>query len=198
MTPSDHSRRWKLSNDSQSKRSCARFASLALWLTILCHSQRRLTDFLSKTFGPNWESDLSLGAAGTGIPLIAPATLAASPAIRSKLQSRQSLMGTPTLPGGRATLSSLRTNSLDQAEEGQAEGDEDEVNVPGQRARISPEALRSHLEAVQTALRGMEQRLIAREVELEKTEQRARSEAALAEEKGEELAVMVKRLEAEQ
>lgn len=58
---------------------------------------------------------------------------------------------------------------------------------------MSREALKAQLDSVQALMRGVERRLISREVELDAVEMRAREEARKAEERAAEVEEMVRR-----
>ncbi|GAA5836140.1 hypothetical protein JCM9279_002207 [Rhodotorula babjevae] len=177
--------------------------------------QRRLTDYLERTYGPAWADDLGLSdAPGRGVA-------AASPAVRTKLVARASLMHTPTSSTAGAGLGSLtRSTTLgavaipespedDEDDEGAlkagTDGDSSTIDAttdapsslaptaaaPPAVAGPSPALLAEHLDSVQALLRSMEARLMARDAELVATERRARAEAARLGERGDELERLV-------
>ncbi|GAA5875950.1 hypothetical protein JCM1840_006225 [Sporobolomyces johnsonii] len=155
--------------------------------------QRRLTDFLERTYGPNWAEDLALSDK--------PA-LNSSPTIRTKLTARPSLLGTPSNPTPRVNPDTAPSLVPSETPHQGAESPSElsaspssfvppTVGVAAGQDPISPEALRKHLESVQALLRGMETRMIARSLELEAVEQRARHEAAVAQGRAVELEALV-------
>ncbi|GAA5823252.1 hypothetical protein JCM3770_000098 [Rhodotorula araucariae] len=179
--------------------------------------QRRLTDFLERTYGPAWADDLGLSdRAGGGVA-------AASPAVRTKLVARASLLHTPAAAFGSLTRSttlgavaipeSPESSEQDEADERAAALDAgapgpalpapsmDESNMvahpPGTGLAPPhgpPRALLvQHLDTVQTLLRAMEARLIARDAELAAVERRARDEGARLHERGAELERLVQK-----
>ncbi|KPV76379.1 uncharacterized protein RHOBADRAFT_52395 [Rhodotorula graminis WP1] len=183
----------------------------------LRRQQRRLTDYLERTYGPAWADDLGLSdAPGRGVA-------AASPAVRTKLVARASLMHTPTSSSASsgAGLGSLtRSATLGAVAIPESAEDEDddegarEEDTNGGTSSVddamkpssphvsssaaaplapgpSPALLAQHLDTVQALLRSMEARLVARDAELVATERRARSEAAKLGERGDELERLV-------
>ncbi|GAA5953315.1 hypothetical protein JCM21900_004481 [Sporobolomyces salmonicolor] len=155
--------------------------------------QRRLTDFLERTYGPNWAEDLALSDKPP---------LNSSPTLRTKLTARPSLLGTPSNPTPRVHPDTAPSLVPSNPPPGAAESPSDlsgpastvlppaAAGVAGQ-GPISPEALRKHLDSVQALLRGMETRMIARGLELEAVEQRARHETAVAQGRAAELEALV-------
>ena len=87
-------------------------------------------------------------------------------------------------------------DSFDPSESFLDEGESDSPRqvspMPGGGA--GAEAMRVHLESVQRLLRSMEQRLIARDVELEQSERRAREQVDIAQAKANELEQLVSQL----
>ncbi|ORY88846.1 hypothetical protein BCR35DRAFT_350758 [Leucosporidium creatinivorum] len=163
----------------------------------LKRQMRRLTDFLAKTLGLDWETSL-FGSPLSSITSSASSAALSSPALRSKLGGRQSLLATPNggLPLRRRISDSLEESSTEERDS--ADQEEGEEGTPTQpESLLTPQALRSHLDAVQTLLRSMEQRIIEREVELQEVEKRAREEARKARERSDELEELVRRLREE-
>ncbi|BGP52213.1 hypothetical protein JCM10450v2_008184 [Rhodotorula kratochvilovae] len=166
--------------------------------------QRRLTDFLERTYGPSWADDLGLSdRAGGGVAT-------ASPAVRTKLVARASLMHTPSAGLGSLTRSGTLAGmaipeSPEQDDADDATGDASLASAGESSSAQSPAAgitqtqgpppalLAQHLDSVQTLLRAMEARLIARDAELAAAEQRARDEGAKLHERGAELEELVER-----
>ncbi|KAK4699260.1 hypothetical protein P7C70_g7003, partial [Phenoliferia sp. Uapishka_3] len=146
----------------------------------------RLSQFLEKLYGPSWETDLATHLARpstSSLPLPLPHS-ASSPSIRPN-GPRPSILNSPN----RSTHSS---SSFPDLASPSHDGDDDAPMaldaVPSAKdPALSPEAMREHLESVQILLRGMERRLIAREVALDAVEKRAREGAEEAKRRGEDL-----------
>ncbi|GAA6004797.1 uncharacterized protein JCM10292_002517 [Rhodotorula paludigena] len=155
--------------------------------------QRRLTDYLERTYGPSWADDLGLSdrpanALGVG----------ASPAVRTKLVARASLAGTPTSYGTLTRSHTLGAVAIPESPvQEEQEQNSDVPPSPAEPPATSPPtsavspltslttapipaALAAHLDSVQALLRSMEARLISRDIELQAAEQRARVEAERA------------------
>ncbi|GAA5976439.1 hypothetical protein JCM5350_001690 [Sporobolomyces pararoseus] len=153
----------------------------------LRNKERRLNDWFERMYGPSWAEELNL----TDKP-----SLSSSPTIRTKLSSRPSTILLPT-----PTSSSSSTSSTSSIFSGTGTETpfttttttntthESSPNTTGtsEQTTLSPRLLKQHLESIQSLIRGMETRLIARGVELELVEKRARSEARFAESKKKEL-----------
>mgnify|MGYP001562661579 FL=1 len=116
-----------------------------------------MSQFLEKLYGPTWETDLASHlsrAPNPSLPLPLPPA-SSSPGLRSG--PRPSLLGSG---------SPSRTPDLTQSPPSES--------PTADPSALSPEAMREHLESVQVLLRGMERRLIAREVALDQVEKRAK------------------------
>lgn len=137
---------------------------------------------MEKLYGPAWEGELSRHLTTPSAPLVN------SPRTRG----RPSLLTMPSGSGiGRVTIAST------------PEGDESSDTLETLSAALvqrsvtdngngtSADELKSHLESVQKLLRGMERRLISRDVELEELERRAREEKTKAEQRTAELRQLV-------
>lgn len=176
--------------------------------------QRRLTDYLERTYGPAWADDLGLSdAPGRGVA-------AASPAVRTKLVARASLMHAPTPSTSLGSLTRSATLGAVAIPESPEDDEEDDAGrgawsescngastvgdtvdtasslAPSAAAQPvvqgpSPALLAEHLDTVQALLRSMEARLMARDAELVAAERRARAEAAKLGERGHELERLV-------
>ncbi|GAA6038923.1 hypothetical protein JCM8097_000576 [Rhodosporidiobolus ruineniae] len=194
-------------------------------LDALRNRQRRLTDFLERTYGADWADDLGL----TDKP-----RAGSSPIVRTKLAARASLANTGT-PTGLPPLSRLNSDASLLTSSSVFETPShssssissaalpDEPSSPSQAHSPSPAtttlspslptgpsfpasasltldpsaatALKAHLDSVQALLRSMESRLIARDVELAAVEKRAREEKELAGGKVSGLEETVRRLQ---
>ncbi|GAA5938386.1 uncharacterized protein JCM15063_000721 [Sporobolomyces koalae] len=138
--------------------------------------ERRLNDWFERMHGPNWAEELNL--------LSDKPTLASAPAFRSK--PRPSILTPP--PSSSATMSPSVEHVREESTESVTTSFSSvssppsiaATRIPGDSS-MSPEALKHHLESVQALIRGMESRLVARAVELEAVEKRARAESRLAE-----------------
>lgn len=151
--------------------------------------QRKLTDHLAKIYGPSWESELSLQSTSF-LP-----DPHGSPALRERLTGRTS-MSTPT------TLNRIQlgsSSSLSDLEVVESPSDTSLSSSPVLRSPLLPrgaisrEALKAHLDSIQALMRGVERRIISREVELDAVEMRAREEGRRAEERAAEVEEMVRR-----
>ncbi|GAA5961057.1 hypothetical protein JCM3765_006517 [Sporobolomyces pararoseus] len=145
----------------------------------LRNKERRLNDWFEKMYGPSWAEELNL----TDKP-----SLSSSPTIRTKLSSRPSILPTPASSSSSSIFSDPGTTpSTTQDSSPVGETPAQSLNIRSNDPTLSPLALKQHLESIQALIRGMETRLIARGVELETVEKRARSEARTAESKRIEL-----------
>ncbi|GAA6019413.1 hypothetical protein JCM11491_004820 [Sporobolomyces phaffii] len=166
----------------------------------LRNKERRLNDWFERMYGPGWAEELNL----TDKP-----ALAGSPAFRGgggpkHPSSRPNLLTTPSsssslssaassLSGSTALKPPLAGSPCDDRDgnSSTATSSANETQPPPvppvttssrpTDPSLSPLALRQHLESVQALIRGMETRLIARGVELDHVEKRARNEARRAE-----------------
>lgn len=152
-----------------------------------------MAELLTRLAGPNWEADFLAGPGigpGPSGSLATASGAFASPALRAKIGPRASLLGTPRA-SALATDSPRLARETDEPtlQEGEeADGDvegEDEgaggqgvVGLAGGAA--DAEAVREQVEAVQALIRGMQERMLKRDGELEGIERRAREEAARA------------------
>ncbi|GAA5884639.1 hypothetical protein JCM6882_005330 [Rhodosporidiobolus microsporus] len=183
-------------------------------LDSLRNRQRRVGDFLERTYGRNWAEDLELGDKRTN----------GSPVVRKKLVARASLAHSPSSSSSVPTLSRLNTDSSSSSSifetpthstSPSVSYDEPASPSHAPTASTSPpssappsstaapltldpsavSALKQHLESVQALLRSMETRLIARDAELLAVEKRAREEREKASGRAGELEGLVRRLE---
>ena len=155
-----------------------------------------MADLLARLAGPNWEADF-LGPSTSALPpslATASASAAnasfASPALRAKIGPRPSLLGTSRGTG--LALDSPRPagSSGDVLEEDEGEGEGGEAEEAAAGAGDQVEAVAEQLEAVQALIRGMQERMLKRDGELDGIERRAREEAGRAAERGREVGLM--------
>lgn len=216
LTISDHLQRATKSSPRRSKpsaRCCSGSESIvspSLSEPLIDHTPRsprlrKYTEVLSRAFGDDFEQTLINNGPLGALPSSSSSSFA-SPALRGKLV-RQSLGGaglaTPTsgsMPLRRRISDRTAGDSLIEEDSTVGEGEET-ANAEGGEAQngslLNAEALSAHLDAVQTLLRSMEKRIIDRETELLAVEKRAREEAKRAQETGQQLEELVRKLREE-
>lgn len=158
------------------------------------HRQRRLTDFLSTHFGPEWQSDLSLHLdrpAGSALPLPDKVVANGSPVVRTKLAARRTSLGLQNAPLASARSFESRFEPTTFEEEG-GDGeapDMDSSSRDGQAAIAS-----EHVAHVAKLVEQLDARLTRRAEELEVLERAARAEMSEAEERSRKLEELVRNL----
>lgn len=159
-----------------------------------------MADLLTRLAGPNWEADFASGPLPSSILPATAAGAFASPALRAKLGGRPSLPGT-SLPRALDSPRVAKVSDEPTVEEGE-ESAEAEAGEKAERSRqeaavlaaaSNAEAVRAQLESVQALIRGMQERMLKRDGELDGVERRAREEAARATEKLREVDLAVAR-----
>ena len=155
-----------------------------------------MTDLLARLAGPNWEADFLHAALP---PAIVPAALATgagfgSPALRAKLGGRPSLVGAPRSFDSPRPAKASDEAAIAEMDEGEGQGECGREGgavgvgvVATSAAAASAELVREQLEAVQVLLRGMQERMLKRDGELDGAERRARDETARATDKAREV-----------
>ncbi|GAA5821297.1 hypothetical protein JCM11251_004558 [Rhodosporidiobolus azoricus] len=185
-------------------------------LDSLRNRQRRLGDFLERAYGPNWAEELELGDKRSGTSpvvrkkLVARASLANSPStttmpplsrLNTDSSSSSSIFETPT----HSIDSDQRYDELSSPSHAPTSPNTASTSPPFPSAATpsaalplldpsAASALSKHLDSVQALLRSMETRLIARDVELQQVEKRAKEEKDKANVKAKDLEEIVTKL----
>ncbi|GAA6059451.1 hypothetical protein JCM10212_005390 [Sporobolomyces blumeae] len=176
--------------------------------------ERRLTDWFERSYGANWAEELGLNEK--------PGTLlngqgAGAASLLNKYTSRPGLLTTPSSSSTLTTSSAPSLSSLNETSPSDpnsptpaAPAHPDDATLSPSASTtataalfppvashhlssLSPQALKIHLDSVQALVRGMETRLIARNVELEAIGKRARTEARAADDKAKRLEALLEK-----